>query len=250
MKDVGESVSRLLRVVARLRDPENGCPWDAAQNFNSIVPHTLEEACEVADAIERGDLEQLADELGDLLFQVALYAQIGAEENRFDFVQVVDNLSDKLIRRHPHVFGGARHASGAALSTAWEEQKKRERHERARRSRRPAGILDDIPLTLPALSRAMKLQKRARQYGHAGGGVGSALECVRANADALHNAQHADAEKTQEAELLLGRMLFHCAAAARHLGLDAEQALRGANRRFAESVTAQAERGRRASAEN
>ncbi|MCY4244700.1 MAG: nucleoside triphosphate pyrophosphohydrolase [Gammaproteobacteria bacterium] len=250
MKDTGESVSRLLRVVARLRDPENGCPWDAAQNFNSIVPHTLEEACEVADAIERGDLEQLADELGDLLFQVALYAQLGAEENRFDFVQVVDNLSDKLIRRHPHVFAGTRHQSGTALSTAWEEQKKHERQERARRNRRQAGILDDIPLTLPALARAVKLQKRALQYGRAGGDVDSALERVRANADALRGAQHADAGKNQEAEMLLGQMLFNCADAARHLGLDAEQALRGANRRFAESVAAQTEHRRRPGAKN
>lgn len=250
MKDAGESVSRLLRVVARLRDPENGCPWDAAQNFNSIVPHTLEEACEVADAIERGDLEQLADELGDLLFQVVLYAQLGAEENRFDFVQVVDNLCDKLIRRHPHVFAAARHDSGAALSTAWEEQKKRERHERARRNRRRAGILDDIPLTLPALARAVKLQKRALQHGRAGGDVDRALECVRENAAALRDVQHPAAGKNQEAELLLGRMLFNCAAIARHLGLDAEQALRGTNRRFAESVTAQAERGRRPGARN
>ena len=162
----------LLYLMARLRDPQYGCPWDLAQDYASIVPHTLEEAYEVADAIERGDFAHLPGELGDLLFQVVYYSQLGQEEGRFDFAAVVDGIVRKLVRRHPHVFPdgdlyGAKdlpRLDDAAIRRRWEEIKAEERAEKAEA---PAqlSLLDDVPVALPALSRAAKLQKRAAAVG-------------------------------------------------------------------------------------
>src|SRR5215470_2158000 len=151
-------MERLLAVMARLRDPERGCPWDLAQDFATIAPYTIEEAYEVADAIQRGDLSALKDELGDLLFQVVFHAQMASETGAFSFADVVDAVSDKMIRRHPHVFGDARVDSAHAQTQAWEEHKAQER---AARTQRSARLLEDVPLAFPALTRALKLQKRA-----------------------------------------------------------------------------------------
>jgi ATP diphosphatase len=162
----------LLHLMARLRDPQHGCPWDLKQNYATIVPYTIEEAYEVADAIERGDFEHLPGELGDLLFQVVYYSQLAREEGRFEFAQVVDGITRKLVRRHPHVFpdgdlyGAVDVAklAEAAVKQRWEELKAEERAEKAAVPEQ-LSLLDDVPVALPSLSRAIKLQKRAAQVG-------------------------------------------------------------------------------------
>src|SRR5687767_14313117 len=154
------AIERLLEIMARLRDPARGCPWDLQQDFRSIAPHTLEEAYEVADAIEQGDLAKLRDELGDLLFQVAFHAQLASEGNAFAFDDVVGAICDKLTRRHPHVFGDAVIANAAEQSAAWERMKREERAVRG-----DGGALADVPMALPALTRARKLGARAAQAG-------------------------------------------------------------------------------------
>ncbi len=223
------AIERLLGIMARLRDPELGCPWDRRQTYATIVPHTLEEAYEVADAIERGDFDDLPDELGDLLFQVVFYAQLGQEEGRFDFEEVVRRICDKLERRHPHVFaahGQERPQDEAALSALWEGRKASERAEKAR-----TGILADVPTGLPALSRSIKLQKRAARVGFdwdslapVADKIGEELEEVL---DAVQGGE--PGERVQEE---LGDLLFAVTNLARHLKVDPEQALRLANQKF------------------
>ena len=156
----GRDIGALLELMRRLRDPDGGCPWDQEQSYASIVPHTLEEAYEVADAIARGDMPELRDELGDLLFQVVFYARLGEEDGHFDFGDVVEAVVDKLVRRHPHVFGNAQVEDAAAQTVAWEGLKAEERANKAAQ-----GVLDGVSLALPALTRAGKLQKRAARIG-------------------------------------------------------------------------------------
>jgi MazG family protein len=155
-------IDALLAIMARLRDPQHGCPWDLEQTFASIAPYTLEEAYEVADAIERDDLGDLKDELGDLLLQVVFHSQMAAEARAFSFADVVEAICTKMIRRHPHVFGDEKVANADAQTTAWEEHK---RQERAARGTGDGGLLGDVPMALPALVRALKLQKRAASVG-------------------------------------------------------------------------------------
>ena len=155
-------MAALLDLMARLRDPESGCPWDRQQTYATLVPHTIEEAYEVADAIARADWTELQAELGDLLFQVVFYAQIAREEGRFDFADVARGIVEKMTRRHPHVFGNARYADAAEQTAAWERIKIAEADGK---SAPPAGVLDGIPLALPALTRAVKLQKKAARVG-------------------------------------------------------------------------------------
>ena len=157
------NIERLLSIMQRLRDPQTGCPWDRAQTYQTIVPHTLEEAYEVADAIEREDYAELRDELGDLLFQVVFYAQLAKEEGRFDFDQVANAIADKLERRHPHVFADKRFADAEEQTRHWEELKTQERAQKSTHTRQ--SILDGIARSLPAMSLANKLQKRAAQVG-------------------------------------------------------------------------------------
>ena len=155
---------RLLEIMARLRDPDGGCPWDVEQDFATIAPYTIEEAYEVADAIERRDFDDLRDELGDLLLQVVFHARMAEEEGRFDFDDVATAIGDKMVRRHPHVFGDARVDDAATQTVAWEEQKAAERAAKAGDGVAP-GLLDGLPVALPALLRAAKLQKRAARAG-------------------------------------------------------------------------------------
>lgn len=222
----------LLRVMQRLRDPEAGCPWDLKQDFLTIVPSTLEECYELADAIERGDLPHVAEELGDVLFQVIFYCQLGDERRAFDFASVVDTLVQKLIRRHPHVFADGQIEARVGASIGVDEVKQNweaiKRTERAGKNR--AGTLDDIPLALPALPRAQKIQKRAA-------GVGfdwREPEAVFATVDAeLIELRQALARGDQAAiEDEAGDVLFSMVNLARHLRLDAETALRRATRKF------------------
>lgn len=226
-------VDDLLHLMRRLRDPETGCPWDLKQSYRSIAPSTLEEAYEVVDAIEREDYPHLKEELGDLLFQTIFYSQLAAEENRFDFADVVDTLVVKLIRRHPHVFQdgtlyGQTDAQSLSENTVkhnWEAIKQQEREQKG-----ADGILADVPVALPAITRAVKLQKRAARIGFdwpdVKGVMMKLLEEIRELDDALETAdQNAIAGE-------VGDLLFTCVNLARHLKVDPEGALRTSNNKF------------------
>ena len=227
----------LLYLMQRLRDPQTGCPWDLKQNFASIVPHTLEEAYEVADAIERNDFEQLPGELGDLLFQVVYYSQLAAEEGRFGFAEVVDSITRKLLRRHPHVFpagdlcavADAQSLAEAAVKQRWEELKAEERAQKATVPQQ-LSLLDDVPTALPALSRASKLQKRAAQVGFDWPSALPVLDKVREELDEVLEAMAAQDAPAIADEV--GDLLFAVVNLARHLKLDAEATLRQASSKF------------------
>jgi ATP diphosphatase len=223
MSDPAPALVRLLDIMRRLRDPQHGCPWDREQNFQTIAPYTIEEAYEVADAIAGGSPRALEAELGDLLFQVVFHSQLGAERGWFDFASVSDAIADKLTARHPHVFGDARIASAAEQNRAWEEHKARER---AARPGTADSELADVPLALPALARAAKLGKRAGRVGFDwpdAGGVRDKIE-----EELREVAEAGPAERAEE----LGDLLFAVANWSRHLGVDAEEALRLANAKF------------------
>ncbi|MDH0155385.1 nucleoside triphosphate pyrophosphohydrolase [Stutzerimonas stutzeri] len=227
----------LLHLMARLRDPQHGCPWDLQQDYTSIVPHTLEEAYEVADAIESGDFEHLPGELGDLLFQVVYYSQLAREEGRFDFATVVDAITRKLVRRHPHVFpDGDLYGSPelprldeAAIKRRWEEIKAEERAEKAAAPEQ-LSLLDDVPSALPALSRAAKLQKRAAQVGFDWPEALPVVDKVREELDEVLEAMSENDPQAIAEEL--GDLLFVVVNLARHLKVDPENALRAANGKF------------------
>ncbi|MDR9467133.1 nucleoside triphosphate pyrophosphohydrolase [Marinospirillum sp.] len=228
------SLQDLLTLMARLRDPQDGCPWDLKQTWESIVPHTLEEAYEVADCIERGDLEHLQEELGDLLFQVVYYSRFGEEENRFDFHQVVDGLTRKLIRRHPHVFPegtlesrvGDQKVNELEVNNTWETLKAEERKVK----QQATSILDGIPANLPAVTRALKLQKRAARVGFDWGEAYQVLDKLE---EELAEIREALAEGNQAAVAdEVGDFLFASVNLARHLKVDPEAAVRSTNRKF------------------
>ncbi|MGE5538631.1 MAG: nucleoside triphosphate pyrophosphohydrolase [Gemmatimonas sp.] len=225
-------IERLLEVMARLRDPQTGCPWDREQSYPSIVPYTIEEAYEVADAIERRDFEALKAELGDLLFQVVFYAQIAKEEGRFDFDAVAAAAAEKMERRHPHVFGGAgkpKVESAAAQTTAWEAFKARERA--AGGNGAPVSVLADVARALPALTRAEKLQKRAAREGFDWPEVAQVLDKIQEEIGELQ----AEVDRKAPHDRLedeLGDLLFACANLARKLKVDPETALRSTNAKF------------------
>ena len=222
-----------------MRDPQKGCPWDKEQTFKTIVPHTLEEAYEVADAIERDDLVALRDELGDLLFQVVFYAQLAKEQQLFDFNDVVASISDKLERRHPHVFADVVIADAEAQTIHWEQLKAQERKASAR-SAEPS-VLDGIAQTLPALNLAQKLQKRAAQVGFDWPNHDGVLDKVKEELAELV----ADWDDDQKQQDELGDVLFTCVNLARHARIDAETALRYANRKFAQRFRAMEQQLRR-----
>ena len=225
----------LLDLMARLRDPQRGCPWDLAQSFATIAPYTIEEAYEVADAIERNEPPQIRDELGDLLFQVVFHARLAQERGWFDFADVARAIHDKLVRRHPHVFGDASVAGEAEVLRNWEDIKARERAAAKSadpRSAAPVSVLADIPKALPALVRAAKLGKRAGRVGFdwpdASQVRDKVLEELR-EVDAAIAAGPSEAAAVAEE---LGDLLFAVANWSRHLGVDAEEALRAANSKF------------------
>ena len=221
-------VERLLEVMRRLRDPQSGCPWDVQQDFRSIAPYTVEEAHEVADAIERGALDELPGELGDLLLQVVFHAQMADEAGHFDFGDVVDAIVDKMVRRHPHVFADEHVADAATQNVAWEEHK---RAERARRGGDAAGVLDDVTRGLPAMLRALKLQKRAARVGFDWPEAVAVLPKLREETDELAREMQVDGGRAR-LEHELGDLLFTCVNLARKLDIEPEQALRAANLRF------------------
>jgi MazG family protein len=237
-------IDRLLEIMARLRDPEHGCPWDREQTWGSIVPHTIEEAYEIADAVERGDVGHVRDELGDLLFQVVFQSRIAEEQGLFRFDDVVDAISDKLERRHPHVFGDATIGNAAEQTAAWEEHKAAERRAKGG----AAGALDGVTLGLPALVRAAKLGRRAAQVGFDWPDVAGVMEKVREEINELQQAVAAGESEHVREEV--GDLLFSVAQLARHLDIDPEGALRDAGgkfeRRFRRIEASLAEEGRTA----
>ncbi|HMI97361.1 MAG TPA: nucleoside triphosphate pyrophosphohydrolase [Micropepsaceae bacterium] len=236
-------ISELLAIMRRLRDPIRGCPWDLEQNFSTIAPYTIEEAYEVASAIEAKDYAALKDELGDLLLQVVFHTQMAKEEGRFAFADVVRAICDKMIRRHPHVFaqGGAK--TPEAVTLAWDEIKRRER---AAKAVKPESLLDDVPSALPALMRAVKLQNRAAQVGFDWPSAVTVTNKIAEESRELAEAA-ASGDLVHVAEEF-GDLLFAMANLARHLKLDPEDALRTANakfvRRFKAIETGLAARGR------
>jgi ATP diphosphatase len=241
-------IERLLWVMARLRDPEGGCPWDQEQDFSTIAPYTIEEAYEVADAIARGDLEHLEGELGDLLLQVVYHAQMAKEAGLFDFDAVAASIADKMIRRHPHVFGAATVENADAQSHAWEATKAKERAARAGGRGERHRLLDDVPLALPALVRAAKLQKRAARVGFDWPETAQVLAKIEEEILELR----AELEQQAPGERLadeIGDVLFAVVNLARHLGIDGEAALRRTNAKFERRIAtiedARGARGRR-----
>ena len=220
------TVDELIEIMARLRDPERGCPWDRVQTFRSIAPYTIEEAYEVTDAIERDDLGALVDELGDLLFQVVFHAQLARERGAFDFGDVVEAIAGKMIRRHPHVFGDHGVSSAAEQSTRWEEMKAAERSE----GREGGSLLDGVPVALPALTRAVKLQRRAERCGFDWPNRQAVLDKLHEELGELGEAMRNGDEAEIEGEL--GDLLFTAANLARHLGVDPESSARAAGTKF------------------
>jgi ATP diphosphatase len=233
-------LDELLAIMARLRDPARGCPWDLRQSFASIAPYTLEEAYEVADAIERSDLDGLREELGDLLFQVVFHARMAEEQGAFDFAAVARGIADKLVRRHPHVFGSEALADADAQARRWEELKAAERAAKGG----GASVMDGVPRALPALTRAHKLNERAARIGFDWPDVNGPRAKVDEELAELDAARAAGS--AQQVAHELGDLLLAVTSLARHLGVDPETALRAANGRF-ESRFAHVERRARAS---
>jgi MazG family protein len=239
MADPTVALAKLLEVMARLRDPASGCPWDREQTFATIAPYTIEEAYEVADAIERNDAIDLRDELGDLLFQVVFHARMAQERGWFDFNDVAASIHDKLIRRHPHVFADAVFENAAAQTSNWEEHKARERAAAAARRGDASSVLGDVPQALPALLRAAKLGKRAARSGFdwpEATGVREKLneELAELDAEIARHGSNAAATDVPDPKIAeeLGDALFTLVNLGRHLHVDAEEALRAANRKF------------------
>ena len=236
-------IARLLEIMAALRTPGSGCPWDLAQSFATIAPYTLEEAYEVADAIARGDLPGLKDELGDLLLQVVFHARMAEEQGAFDFGGVVEGITAKLIRRHPHVFADAQGRTAEAVKGLWERIKA---DEKAERGEAAEGALGGVPLALPALTRALKLQEKAGRVGFDWNDARAVLAKIREEADEIEAALDAGARDDAAAEI--GDLLFALVNLARHLDADPEAVLRATNakfeRRFAAIESALAARGK------
>ena len=225
------SLDRLLAIMARLRDPQRGCAWDVEQTFATIAPYTVEEAYEVADAVERGDLGDLKEELGDLLFQVVFHSRMAEELGAFDFGDVAATVADKMERRHPHVFGEASHRDSAAQTVAWEVQKAQEREAKSvAKDAGPAGVLADVPAGLPALTRAVKLTRRAARVGFDWPDAATVFAKLREEAAELEaELPAADPARLRDE---LGDLLFVCANLARKLQVEPEDALRAANAKF------------------
>ncbi len=230
-------IETLRAIMAALRNPVGGCPWDLEQNFNTIAPYTIEEAYEVADAIERGSKAELCDELGDLLLQPVYLAQLADEEGSFTLDDVIEAVCTKMVRRHPHVFGDDKARSAKLALGFWEEAKAKER-----KSDKPKGVLDGVPVALPGLTRAVKLQSKAAKVGFDWPSVDNVYDKITEEIAEFRAAQ----PEHQEEEF--GDILFALANVARHMGIDPEAALRGTNakfeRRFAHIEQELAKRGK------
>lgn len=231
MTETDNNISKLITIMSRLRDPDGGCPWDIEQNFSSIAPYTIEEAYEVAEAIETDDMAHLKDELGDLLFQVIFHSQMAQEKGHFDFKDVVESICDKMIRRHPHVFAGADYRNSEEQTKAWETQKALERKQKDQQS----SALDGVTGGLPALTRAIKLQNRAARVGFDWPDTSQVLDKLNEEmAELSHELVQAKkgADNSDRITEEFGDMMFVYANLARHMNIDPEGALRSANYKF------------------
>lgn len=225
------SLSRLQEIMARLRDPKTGCSWDQAQDFSSIAPYTIEEAYEVADAIERKDMDDLREELGDLLFQVVFHTQMASEAGAFTLDEVVSGICDKMERRHPHVFGTPEQVNVGAVAGAWERHKEQERAEKSKNNAKFISILHGVATTLPALQRAQKLQERAARVGFDWPTLQPVFdkldEEIRELTEAINKPEHNEHIAEE-----LGDILFVCTNLARKLNVDTQAALHSSNKKF------------------
>lgn len=230
--DARKSITDLLAVMAALRTPGTGCPWDLEQTFKSIAPYTIEEAYEVADAIEQGDMTALEDELGDLLLQVVYHARMAEEQGSFAFADVADAITAKMLRRHPHVFGTPEERAAGAAHGFWERIKAEERAEAPRKARE--SVLDGVPVGLPALARAIKLQNKAARVGFDWPSLAPVFDKLKEELGELEEAVAAPGAQKEHAKVEeeFGDLLFVVANVARHLKLDPEAALRSANDKF------------------
>jgi len=230
------NLSQLLSIMQQLRTPETGCPWDLKQTFDSVVPHTIEEAYEVADAIANKDFDDLKGELGDLLFQVVFYAQLAKEQGLFDFDDILAVLNEKLIRRHPHVFSTTEFTSDAEINANWEAEKEKERLKKAKSLNTEESILDNIPLALPSLTRAYKIQKRAASVGFDWAELEPVIAKIHEEIDeVLVEVKRTDLTQEQKKERIvdeLGDLLFANVNLVRHLKANPEQVLNQANQKF------------------
>lgn len=237
-------IGRLIDIMAALRTPQTGCPWDLAQNFSTIAPYTIEEAYEVADAIARGDLDDLCEELGDLLLQVVFHARMAQEQRAFDFGDVVRGITEKLIRRHPHVFGDERKDSPDAVKDLWERIKAQEKKDKQARRRDAVsegrgerdeehdGALAGVPVALPALTRALKLQVKAGLVGFDWNDPRQVLRKIREETDEIEAELDRPARDDAATAAEIGDLLFAVVNLARHVDADPESVLRGTNRKF------------------
>jgi len=225
--ELAQGIDKLLAIMRALRDPTGGCPWDQQQSYETILPFTLEEVYEVVESVESGDFDALRDELGDLLFQIIFYAQMAQEEGRFEFADITTAICDKLVRRHPHVFGDQIFRDEAELKQAWESQKHLERQDK---SAQMTSLLDDIPRALPELKKAQKIQKRVARVGFDWENVAQVWEkLAEEELEIQEAAQKGDKAHLQEE---IGDLLFAMVNLSRHYGVDADQALRQANLKF------------------
>ena len=230
------NIDPLLKIMSQLRDPDSGCPWDNKQTFDSIVSHTIEEAYEVADAIEKKDFEDLKGELGDLLFQVVFYAQLGKEQGLFEFQDIIETLNEKLIRRHPHVFNGQKFTDEKAVDANWEAEKEKERGLKAKQVHKIESVLDNIPQALPALNRAYKIQKRCANVGFDWKTLDPVIDKIHEELEeVLVEVRRDDLSDTQQQARIedeLGDLLFANVNLVRHLSANPEKVMRQANNKF------------------
>lgn len=225
--DMQNGIQRILEVMAALRTPETGCPWDLKQDFASIAPYTLEEAYEVVDAIQRGDMADLKEELGDLLLQVVFHARMAEERNLFDFNDVANAIADKMVRRHPHVFADGDADTPEAVKQSWEEIKAAEKAEKGKIS---DSLMDDIPVTLPGLTRGVKIQNRAAKLQFDWPDVEPVFDKLQEEIAEVREAMASGNQDAMEDEI--GDLLFVAANIARHLKVDPEKAVRRTNEKF------------------
>ena len=227
-----QSIKQLLDIMSALRDPISGCPWDLEQDFQSLIPYTIEETYEVADAIERSDLDDVKNELGDLLFQIIFYSELAEEQQAFNFNDVVQEISDKLIRRHPHVFSNAKVKDAKEQTKEWEKIKQQEREDKANRSLTSISFLDDVSRTLPSLMRAEKLQKRAAKEGFDWPNIKDVMLKVHEEINEVQQELDAEIQDKEKIQDEIGDLFFSCINLSRHAGLEAEQCVRKANLKF------------------